>query len=470
MKRVFISYAQQDSEVALYLTTQLRGRGVNVFFDYERMMNSERFTRRMANEIKARDFFILIQSPDSLASPLVQEEIRCAQQNNIDIIPIAVRPIKLRDTSEFAYLLHTRPLDFTNWKNKQQAADVLDVLEKRFATPPREDLITVESVAVLAEFSTLRAHSSWVRAIAFSPDGMFMASCANDNTAVLWDTRPRDFLTNPPQPLNTIQAHDASVWGVAFSHNIQLLATCSNDNLVRIWSLQDLPDLYELTQFADHHDPVYALAFSPDGRLLGSASHDKTVHLRDISRIGLTGRAEAIVPLLHASQVYSLAFSPQSDILATASRDSTIRFWYLDPAKSLQELRLGKPEFLIGHSSWVNHVAFSPIGVVLASASHDTTIRLWDPFQFETIAILKGHTDSVNSIAFSPDGRLLVSTSKDNTVKIWDIATQRDIATIRGHSKWVNSASFSPDGSLLVTASADHTIKFWGVGQQVSSR
>lgn len=470
MKRVFVSYAQTDSEVAQYLTTQLRGRGVNVFFDYERMINAERFTRRIANEIKGRDYFLLVQSPDALASPLVQEEIRHAQHHNVEIIPISIQPINLRDTSEFAYLLHTRPIDFTDWKNKQRAAEVLDLLEQHFAMTPREDLITVQSAPNLMEIGTLQKHTSWVRAVTFSPDGMLMASCANDNTAVLWDTKPRDFNTQPPRPIQHINAHQASMWALAFSPNSQMLATCSNDNLVRIWGLQDLPDLYEITQFADHHDPVYALAFSPDGRLLGSASHDKTVHLRDVSRLEMVGRAESIVPLRHASQVYALAFSPMSDILATASRDSTIRFWYIDPAKPLTEMRWDKPEFLIGHASWVNDVTFSPIGMVLASAAHDTTIRLWDPFHFETIAVLQGHTDSVNSVAFSPDGRLLASTSKDNTVRIWDIQTMREITTIRGHTKWVNSAVFSPDGRLLVTASGDHTLKFWGVGQQVASR
>ena len=467
MTRVFISYAQPDSEVALQLTTLLRGRGINVFFDYERMMNEGRYTRRVENEIKSRDYVLLIQSPEAMDSELVQMEIRYAQQKNVEIIPITVKPIAIRDTGEFAYLLHTRPIDYTRWRGNQ--SDIIPILEHRFANAPREDLITIETATSLVELTTLHQHTSWVRAVNFSPDGMLMASCSNDNTVCLWDTKPRDFITYPPRLLHTINAHDASIWSLSFSPNSQMLATCSNDNLVRIWGLQDLPDLYELTRFADHHEPVYALAFSQDGRLLASASNDKTVHLRDVSRMEFTGRADSMVPLLHGAQVYSVDFSPSSDMIATASRDSTISFWRIDPNTDIARQKWNRPELLTGHKSWVNHVAFSPIGLAMASASHDNTVRVWDLNSMETIAVLQGHKDSVNTVAFSPDGRLIVSTSKDNTVKVWDIATQREVGAIRGHQRWVNSAVFSPDGSLLVTASGDNTIKFWGVGEVVRS-
>lgn len=72
MKSVFISYSAEDSEAALFVTNELRARGIDVSFDYERMLSTGRFTRRMANEIKSRDCMLMLQSSASMQSEQVQ--------------------------------------------------------------------------------------------------------------------------------------------------------------------------------------------------------------------------------------------------------------------------------------------------------------------------------------------------------------------------------------------------------------
>ena len=66
-----------------------------------------------------------------------------------------------------------------------------------------------------------------------------------------------------------------------------------------------------------------------------------------------------------------MAFSPDGRLLATASTDRTARLW--DPATG-ECLRT-----LTGHAEAVYGVAFSPDGRLLATASTDSTARLWDP-------------------------------------------------------------------------------------------
>jgi WD40 repeat protein len=135
---------------------------------------------------------------------------------------------------------------------------------------------------------------------------------------------------------------------------------------------------------------------------------------------------------VYRQPVYGVAFSPDGHRLA-ASGDQTVKVWNVDTRQLVLTLT--------GHKV-AEGVAFSPDGHTVASGFGDNTVRLWnadtgrplsDPFT--------GHTDLVSSVAFSPDGRRLVSASWDQTVRLWPAkATPNTLCdkliTNASHKQW----------------------------------
>jgi WD40 repeat protein len=111
-------------------------------------------------------------------------------------------------------------------------------------------------------------------------------------------------------------AHDGVVAAVAFSPNGTRLATASGDQTARLWEVATGRELWRLA----HHGVVLAVAFSPDGTRLATASLDKTARLweaagRQLARLAIYG------------EVSDVAFSPDGAMLATAGPGPRARLW-----------------------------------------------------------------------------------------------------------------------------------------------
>jgi WD40 repeat protein len=258
-----------------------------------------------------------------------------------------------------------------------------------------------------------------------------------------------------------------TVLRIAFSPDGKIIASASGDSAIRLWDTQTGELLKTLT---GHTESLLSVAYSPDGQTLASTGYDKTIRLWDAHTGEQLQTLEA-----HTDAIHQATFSPDGRTIASASRDQTICLWDAQTGEHRQTLT--------GHIEAVHTVLFSPGGQYIASGSDDKTIRIWDAHTGEQLQVLNEETNGpYYCLAFSPDGTTLASGSNCsfvrkggdvNVITLWNVATGEILQRLQHYYKplqtpYITSLAFSTDGQLLASLSPD--VRLWHVetGQQIA--
>jgi len=292
-------------------------------------------------------------------------------------------------------------------------------------------------------------HEAPVRAVVFSADGRLLLTGSADGSAWLWRTDA------DAQPL-LFKGHTAPIEMVAFHSGGKTAATAAQDGTARLW---DVTTGRLIGEPLRHAGPVRVATFSPDGRWLLTAGDDRTARLWDAA----TGKSASLT-LQHASPIRCAAFSPDSRLVATGCEEDMAHIWETESGRPA-----GPP---LAHFAAVKQVVFSSDGKMLLTASRDWTARLWLlPLKEGKLSprILK-HQGPVESVSFSPDGRLVLTGSLDGQARLWEVATGKTFGAPLQHPSQVHRVAFSPDGKTLATASYSTAVRLWELAPLPSRR
>jgi cytochrome c len=294
-------------------------------------------------------------------------------------------------------------------------------------------LLVILPLGMTTAFAQLRGHGGPVRALAISPDGQTAISGSFDSTAIRWS-----LTRNAAEQV--LRFHADAVNAVVLLRDGRA-ATAGADGRIAIWTPGNAqPDAV----LEGHTAPIAALALSPDGATLASASWDYTVRLWPLAG-GVPRVLEG-----HTQNVNGLAFAPGGRTLVSVSYDQSVRIWPLS----------GPPvPTVVAMPSPLNAVAVGSDGEIAAGGA-DGKLYFLTGDSTRSGEIAAGPRPVI-SIAISPDGALLAAAGIGGSVAVIDRKTRELARTLVGPGFPVWSVAFLPDSRTLLTGGADNIIRRW---------
>ena len=288
----------------------------------------------------------------------------------------------------------------------------------------------------------------YVSSLAFTSDSTKLASGCNDGSNIVNSVANGTVVA--ACPAFDPGTRPAAVNSVAFSSG-GLMASGCEDRTIRIYNSSWGLLWTSSSEVKAHNTNVTAVAFSPDGSLLASASMDNTV--RTWSTTGAHGQTL----FGHTNGITSVGYSPDGQKIVAGSIDGTIRIWETSDAQCIQTIA--------AHALPVTATVFTPDGSRVVSGSDDATVRIWSAVDGSPVLTLGGQLDSIGSVAFSPEGTLCASAGGNGTIQLRNAANGSLAITLPGHTNYTSSLAFSPDSATLASGGGplDPNIKLWRI-------
>ncbi len=309
------------------------------------------------------------------------------------------------------------------------------------ATAGFDDTLKLWDANTLEAVRTMEGHSEIVLCVAASPDGTQLASGSGDRFIKLWDVPKRSAIhSQPVRDDNGVLALDRNGDG-------KRLVTAGSDNIVRIWEVADDGTLKQLHELTGHTATITHVAFRADSQQVASADINGVIRVSDAN----DGKLQAVIGA-HASEIGGLSFAPNNSFLMSASKDGWVSRW---------PNRFPEHHEFTGHEAAVQAVAINPNGDRIASAADDKTVRIWNQSDGKELQVLKDFKDQPTAVAYSSDNARVLVGSADKITRLFDPNNGNLIKEYPAQAAAITSVSMHPNRQELASADASGVVKIF---------
>jgi WD40 repeat protein/class 3 adenylate cyclase len=339
----------------------------------------------------------------------------------------------------------------------------------------------------------MRGHLYPINSIAWSPDGRWIATAANDSSAMVWDARTGRVEAE-------LEGHTDGVITVDWAPDSVRLVTAAIDGTAKVWEVDEGGGLEVLSLSAQETRSGTLAAFSPDGTHVITGDVEITaVKIWDVS---LAGAAEVQSFPTDVLAPVDAVFSPDGRVVASVDRGS-VAVWELgseepvltigpgtgspDPVvriavnrdgtriatmrnfageANVWDASTGERALDIRYGAELAGVDWSDRSDHLLAWSYDGSARVYDGDGAKLQTLWEGEGFAIEAAAFGPDGRHVATVAfhrspLQSRVTIWDWERGEPVARL---DRGATAVAFDPSGASLAVARFDGTMEIHEVG------
>ncbi|WP_422926766.1 WD40 repeat domain-containing protein [Singulisphaera sp. PoT] len=245
------------------------------------------------------------------------------------------------------------------------------------------------------------------RNLAFSPDGRLLATTHTNHDVNLYDPASGSLLYSLESP--------RLVRHLAFDPRGDSLATGDSEGDITLWDLNTqrprrvLADENSVPGSSSLDTRLVSMTYAPDGKTLIVGRGDGSVRVCDVEAGTTRG-----VWQVHSTPIDALAVSPDGALLATATcLEDEVKLWDLSTGDLQKTIRV--------EDRGVKKLDFASEGTTLTTAGASNNFRIWDVATGTMLKRLHSSDGWVWALSYSPDGDWLISGGADGVVGLWQM-------------------------------------------------
>jgi WD40 repeat protein len=260
-------------------------------------------------------------------------------------------------------------------------------------------------------------HTGRVHGALLSPDRQLAASWAADTTLRVWDAQTgQERFSGACLAVGPATMH--------FAVEGRVLVCWGANRMLQVWDVSTGEEVVAFQEEVGNVLPERSDLPLPDGRLAYQCSSDNLVMIVEGPDYyeGISSARRKAHLDGHKGKAYHVGYSPDGKRIVTAAHDRTIRVW---------DTRSGRERAcLAGVLGLVRRISYSADGRLMAVWTGDQTLRIWDMQNGSepTSLICK---EELKALGFAPDGRSVITIAVSSDLRVWDIESATCIRSVR---------------------------------------